>query len=122
MPFSSSREADVRLVGNPEPLTDEEVRDLMPYIRVISEGGKRRLDAELALQNIQAVRSFDRSSTRLTWVMIALTIALLFLTAVITYFTLVLARQTPGAGKVKDQSSSRTEASTTCELIRHSRF
>lgn len=92
MPFPSSREADVRLVSNTEPLTQEEVRDLFPWVRQISEAGMRRLQSELALQNIQAVQQFERSSTRLTIALVVLTVVLVALTAAITYFTILLAQ------------------------------
>jgi len=94
MAFADSKEADVRLTGNPAPLTEQDVRDLMPWIRQISEGGMRRLSAELALQNLGAVQKFERSSSRLTVWLIALTAALVLLTIVIAWYTVQLTRHT----------------------------
>ena len=49
MPINSSHEADVRLIGDQQPLTAQDVRDLMPWMRTLSEGAVRRLNAELVL-------------------------------------------------------------------------
>lgn len=92
MPFPSSHEADVRLVGDNSPLTQQEVRDLMPWMNQLSTGAVRRLEAELALQNIEAVQNFERSSSKLTNVLIWLTAALVLLTGVIAYLTVFLIR------------------------------
>ncbi len=91
MPFATSLDADVRLLSNTSPLTREEVRDLMQWMNQISTGGIRRLEAELALQSIQAVQKFETSSTRLTFWLIVLTAVLVALTGVISYFTVLLA-------------------------------
>lgn len=91
MAFKDSQEADVRLVKNADPLTESEIRELMPWMRTISPYGERRLRAGLDLQNLQAIRNFDRRSRRLTWVLIVLTGTLLLLTTGITYYTVVLA-------------------------------
>ena len=45
MPFATSRDADVRLVTDNSRLTPQEVRDLMPWMRQISEAGMRRMNA-----------------------------------------------------------------------------
>lgn len=92
MAFGNSQEADRRLVGDVTPLTEQDVRDLMPHIRVISEGGMRRLNAELALKNLGAVQKFEQSSSRLTGWLIGLTAALVLLTIVIACLTFLLAR------------------------------
>jgi len=52
----------------------------------------RRLEAELALQNIRAIQEFDQISRKLTRWLIVLTCVLVVLTAVITRFTIVLAQ------------------------------
>ncbi len=96
MPFLTSRDAELRLVGDKSPLTGEEVRDLMPWMNLLGTGAVRRLQAELALQTIQAVQSFDRSSRKLSSWMIAFTVVLILLTTAITYFTVLLARMPRG--------------------------
>lgn len=82
MPIGSSRDAEARL-ADPAKLTESDVRELMPYVRTISEGGLRRLYLELALQDIAAIIKFDQSSGRLskrilclTWVLVGLTVAM----------------------------------------------
>jgi len=91
MPFRSMQEVDQRLVTE-SPLTEQEVRDLIPWMRQIGESGMRRLNSELALQNLEAVQKFERSSSRLTWWLIGLTGALVLLTIVIACYTVQLAR------------------------------
>lgn len=92
MPFESSYKADVRLVGDKTELTEKEVRDLFEWLHQISESGMRRLNAELALQNLKAVQKFEQSSSRLTkWLIVftvvltALTLALVGLTVMLVY-------------------------------------
>ncbi len=92
MPFNGSQEAETRL-REPAKLTTQEVRDLFPYMNQLSITGERRLTAELALQNIEAVQQFEVSSSRLTKWLVWLTVALVVLTVVITFFTIVLARK-----------------------------
>ena len=90
MPFASSDDAETRL-KNPAKLTEQEVRDLIEWMHQIGESGMRRLNAQLALQNIEAVQKFEASSSNLTNWLIWLTIVLVALTIVITYYTYVLA-------------------------------
>ena len=89
MPFRDWQATEARL-RDPARLTAQEVRDLFPYMNELSVAAERRLSAELALQNIEAVQKFETSSGKLTAWLIVLTVVLL--TAVITVFTLVLAR------------------------------
>jgi hypothetical protein len=53
----------------------------------------RRLNAHLALGNLEATRKFERSSSNLTIVLIVLTVVLVVLTAAIAWYTVVLARK-----------------------------
>ena len=62
MPINNETDANARLVDK-TPLTEETLRGLMPYIGQITGGPMRRLDAELALQNIAAFRKFDAASS-----------------------------------------------------------
>jgi hypothetical protein len=91
MPFKSWKEVEDRL-ADPTPLTAQEIRDLLPYMNQITETGMRRLNAHLALQNLEAVQKFEQSSSRLTKWLVGLTAALVILTIVITCYTIVLAR------------------------------
>jgi hypothetical protein len=92
MPFNSSQQAENRLRADISKLTPEEVRDLIPYMNQIGEGAMRRLDSELALQNLEAVQAFEKSSSRLTMWLLGLTVVLTILTVVIAFYTMVLAR------------------------------
>jgi hypothetical protein len=91
MPFNSSQAAETRL-KDPAKLAPQEVRDLIPHMNQISETGLRRLNAELALQNLETVQQFEKSSSRLTQWLIGLTVVLLLLTGVIAWYSYVLAR------------------------------
>ena len=94
MPFATSRDADVRLVTDNSRLTPQEVRDLMPWMRQISEAGMRHMNAELALQNLEAIQKFERSSSKLTGWLIGLTVVLVLLTGVLVEYAILLERVT----------------------------
>jgi hypothetical protein len=109
MAFKGFAEAEARL-RDPAKLSPQEVRDLMPWMPNISVAGERRLTAELALQNLEAVQKFEKSSSRLTWWLIGLTGALVVLTLAVVYYSHLLAHaetRTNGASAV-----SRPEAKT----------
>ncbi len=110
MPFNSSQEVENRL-ANPAPLTSEEIRDLFPHLNQVSESGMRRLNAHLALENLEAVRKFEQSSGRLTKGLIWLTVVLVVLTILIAWYTLVLARKESSA--VERQSTSQASEKKT---------
>jgi hypothetical protein len=88
MPFSSAQQVTTRL-ATADQLTPQEIRDLIPWIGTISEAGNRRLNTELFLQNIEAVQKFENSSSKLTKWLLALTIGLVVLTGVLSYFTVL---------------------------------
>ena len=90
MPFNSGSDVEARL-RDPANLTSREVRDLMPWVHQISIIGERRLTAELALWNLEAVQRFERSSNRLTKYLIWITVALVLLTVALAYCGFVLA-------------------------------
>jgi len=70
MAFKRFQDVDARL-GDPKPLTQEEARDAIPFMRHISAGSLQRYTAEVSLMNVKAVQDFDRSSSRLAmWMMI----------------------------------------------------
>lgn len=77
---------------NKSKLTPEEVRDLIPWMQQVSTGGVRRLDAELALQSIEAIQKFAKSSSKVNCVLIGLTTVIGILTAVLVYYTYLLAQ------------------------------
>ncbi len=92
MPFNSWPEAEQRLQQK-DGLTTSEVRDLKAWMHQITEVGMRRLYSELALQNLEAVQNFERSSSRLSLCLLFLTGVLVVLTAVMAYYSyLLLAR------------------------------
>jgi hypothetical protein len=91
VPFNSCQDAEARL-RDPAKLTTQEVRDLFPYMNQLSITGERRLAAELALQNLEAVQKFENSSSKLTHWLIGLTVVLLLLTTAIAWYSYVLAR------------------------------
>jgi len=106
MPFNSSQEAENRL-GNPAPLTSDEIRDLFPWMNQVGQTAMRRLE----LQNLRALQNFEQSSSTLTKWLIGLTVVLVVLTIVIARYTVVLARKEPSAGE--HQSTSQVLAKKT---------
>jgi hypothetical protein len=108
MVFNSPEAAETRL-RDPAKLLPQEVRDLIPYMNQISEAGMRRLNAELALQNLEAVQQFEKSSSRLSQWIIWLTAVLLLLTGVIAWYSRVLAR-TGKTVAVRSQSDAAPQA------------
>ena len=88
MPFKSWQEAETRL-GNPAPLTSDEIRDLFPWMNLVGETAMRRL----VLQDLRALQNFEGSSIKLTKWLIWLTAVLVLLTIVIACYTVVLARK-----------------------------
>jgi hypothetical protein len=102
MPFNSWQEAEARL-GNPAPLTSEEIGDLFPWMNLVGETAMRRL----VLQDLRALQNFEKSSGRLAKVLIGLTVVLVVLTIVIARYTVVLARKEPSISDVK-QLEERT--------------
>lgn len=99
MLLNSAQEVESRLRTDTAKLTPDEVRSLIPWMNQISEVGMRRLNSELALQNLEAVEKFDKSSSRLTWCLIGLTFVLISLTVVIAFYTVVLARKPYADGR-----------------------
>lgn len=89
MPFSSLQEVENRL-GDPTPLTPQEVRELLPWMNQIGEAGLRRLDVRLALQNLEIGQKFERSINRLRKWLIVLAIAFVILTIATLYDSSVL--------------------------------
>ena len=92
MPFKDLQDAENRLRGNPAKITPQEWRDLMQWIPDASGLAIKRVDAELALQNIEAVQKFEQSSSILTWWLIGMTGALVLMTAALVYYTYVLTK------------------------------
>jgi hypothetical protein len=102
MPFPDSRSADIRLVGDATPLTEEEIRDLLPWVRVLSNAARERLQAELSLiqlaalkrqeqltaRQLQSFADFDKSTTKVNRWMIGFTAAVTVMTLVILIATL----------------------------------
>ena len=84
------------LWDQPEPLTDNNI--LWFIANADSQAGSHmsghaKYVARFALEQIRAVRRFEKSSTRLTWALIIMTGILTGLTVALTYFTIVLARK-----------------------------
>jgi hypothetical protein len=110
MLFKSSQDVERRL-ADPALLTAQEVGDLFEWMNQISETGMRRLNSQLALQNLDAVQKFEKISTKLTKWLIGLTAVLVVLTIVIACYTVVLARKESPA--IERQSASRASTKKT---------
>jgi hypothetical protein len=90
MPFHSDLEVQNRLQKDASSLTQQEIRDMLPWLRTLGEGHIRILWAHLSLLTMQAIDRFNESSTVLTKRLYWLTWALVVLTIVITIFTILL--------------------------------
>jgi len=55
MPFNGAQAASNRLLSDPQPLTEEEIRDLLPYANTLPNAAKVRLEAELPLIQLAAL-------------------------------------------------------------------
>lgn len=84
MPFNGLSEVENRL-SDPTPLTPQDIRELLPWMNQIGESGMRRLNAQLALQSLEAVQKFEHSTGRLTKWLTGLTVLLVVLTIVTLY-------------------------------------
>jgi|SRR5579872_5270076 len=101
MPFRDIREAESRL-STPAPLTDEEVRDLLPWARNLSTSTRERLQAELSVIHLAALQRqeklvtrqlesfdrFDQATTKANRLMIGFTAAVTFMTLVMLLLAL----------------------------------
>jgi len=92
MRFADVQAAETRLRTNTTKLTAVEIRALMEWAHQLSIPAERRLSAELSLQNLEAVQTFEKSSGKLTLWLIGLTAVLLLLTVVIAWFSYILAK------------------------------
>ena len=90
MSFYSFLSVQSRLLKDPSRLTEQDIRDLIPWIRDFDSHMAQRLHVELSLQNIEAIQKFDRSSSKLSSRIGRLTYVLVFLTIVIAIFTIAL--------------------------------
>ncbi len=79
-----------------QPLTDAEILWFIEHADPLVGSqmrGHAQYVARFALEQIWTVKAFEKSSSRLTKLLIGLTVALLILTGILTYFTIVLARK-----------------------------
>jgi len=106
MAFKSWQDAEKRL-ADPKPLSSEEISDLFPWMNLVGKTAMRRL----LLQDLRVLQNFERSSRRLTIVLIGLTVILVALTIVIACYSVVLARKETSAGQ--HQSTSQNSAKKT---------
>ncbi len=112
MAFNSFAAVEARL-RDPTKLSPQEVSDLMPWMHNLSVAGERRLTAELALQNLEAVQKFEKSSSRLTSWLIGLTGALLVLTLAVVYYSHLLLRSETKTNEASTASRPETKTPQT---------
>ncbi len=91
MSFANQREAEIRL-NDSKPLTEEEVQGLLEHANRIGIGQTNRLQAELALKIMMAIKKFDEGSTAigkrlywLTWVIAIMTFVMMISTGVMVW-------------------------------------
>lgn len=61
MAFQSAREAEQRLV-NPQPLSEDEIIELMPWMQLLSAGSHARLQAHLGIANVRAIQALNETT------------------------------------------------------------
>jgi hypothetical protein len=102
VPFRSQAEADQRLISDRTPLTEDEIRDLLPWARTLSASAQTILATELSLLQITALKGqeqlaerqlqsfdkFDKSTARANFWMILFTAAVTLLTLVMLLIAL----------------------------------
>jgi hypothetical protein len=112
--FPSIQEAEMRLKDAAQ-LNEVDIKKLVPWLGFLSAGGVRRLEAELAVGNIQAVRQLDESSRRVGMWGLLLNIALFALTIVALVVAVKSYRDTKAAAvqqqKTLDSSNKALEDS-----------
>jgi len=111
LPFKSTQDVEYRLNQDATPLTDQEIQDLYPWMQQLGTGAIRRLEAELSLRNIQAVRQFDKSSGRIGKWSLWLNVALFILTIVAVWIAI---------RSYREAKRSSAEQQATLESSRHS--
>jgi hypothetical protein len=99
MPFHSSNEVQQRLTQNPQPLSDQEIIDLYPWLQQLSVGGAHRLHADLTLRNIQSIERFDRNSSNDARSSFLLNIVMLVLSVLAICIALGAYRQAERSGR-----------------------
>jgi len=92
MPFANPTEAEIRL-NDRRPLTEEEMEDLLEHANRIGGGQTNRLQAELALKIMKAIKRFDEGSTTINKRLYWLTWAIAIMTLVMTISTGVIVWQ-----------------------------
>jgi hypothetical protein len=63
MRITDQRSAEARL-GDTKPLTEEDLRDLLPFARVLSNSARENLQAELSLLQLAALKRQEQLVTR----------------------------------------------------------
>jgi hypothetical protein len=75
MPFVTPQAANAR-IQDINPLSETDIRDLLPWINALDHQGIARLTAELSLVQVTAMHEFDKNSTKLGYRMFWLTLAI----------------------------------------------
>ena len=81
MPFAKPQDAIARLEDLKHPLTESDIRDLLPWINAFDNHAAARLKAELSFIQVRAMHEFDKNSTKLGNRMFWLTFAIGILAA-----------------------------------------
>jgi hypothetical protein len=103
MPFPDSKSADLRLLHVETPLTPEDIRDLLPWMRTMSNVSRDRLQTELSLLQLDALirqqqlaarqidsfDAFDKSTAKANKWMLVFTAAVTFMTLVLVAIAVI---------------------------------
>jgi hypothetical protein len=110
MPFADQSSANLRLINDKTPLTEEELHDLLPWVRVLTGSAREALQAELLLKQLLALGrqeqlatrqlksfdEFDKSARRANRWMIGFTAAVFFMTLIMMLIGLYSLREHSG--------------------------
>jgi hypothetical protein len=81
MPLHNTGEAEARLAGERPLLSEQDIEELLPWMRMLGTASVQRLQAEITYASVKAIRKFDRTSSRVARLMIGLIIAQILMAA-----------------------------------------
>jgi hypothetical protein len=82
MPFNTFDEVEQRLAAETPPLSDDEVRELLPWVPRLLDTRWHRFQVEVSYREIIAIHNFERRSKRMSLVMTVAAVVQAFLAAV----------------------------------------
>jgi len=88
MPFRTGNEVQVRLAAETPRLSDDEIKELLPWVPTLHDTRMHRFQAELSYRTIVAIHDFEHRSNLVAWVMTAAAVVQALLAGVTLYVVL----------------------------------